>query len=444
MTNDLLVVGSNDQFPRAPSDWKATLRAGHFVVFGLLGGFTLWASTARLDGAAVAAGVVEVESNRKTVQHLEGGIVKELLVRNGDYVAQNQLLVRLDPLRSEAQNDLYKNQLAIVLAQEARLVTEYEMSADLVMPKVVMERATEPSVAPVVADQDRLFQSRRNELLRKLDVAQSEIAQAEQDIQQNKVDLGTAVATLENIRRELDSLIPLYQQKLVAMTRITTLEREILRLQGAVDGARIQAVKLAERLGELRLKKKQVEQDYEKEASTALIDVRKTLSDVRQQIVLADDSQNRTQIRAPIEGTVQQLKIFTIGGVIRPGDPILELVPLKDELVVRAQIQPDDADRVSPNMHAELKFPAFNYWGEKAIRGTVQSISRDRIVENEGKNLYFAAEIIVDRSTLPPYINSRLLAGMTANVIISTGKRTVADYLIRPLVDRFEKSMRER
>jgi HlyD family type I secretion membrane fusion protein len=313
-----------------------------------------------------------------------------------------------------------------------------------VMPQEVIARSTEPSVAPVVLDQSRLFQSRRDELLRNLDVAKSEIAQAQQDIHQNKVDLVTAVATFDNLKRELDSLMPLYRQQLVAMTRITTLEREQLRLQGMIDGAKIQAVKLAEKLAELNLKKTQVQQDYQKDASTALIDVRKTLSDVRQQIVMADDSQKRTEIRAPIAGTVQQLKFFTIGGVVRPGDPILDLVPMNDELVVRAQIQPDDVDRVSPDMIAELKFPAFNYWGDKAIRGTVRSISRDRIVENDGKTVYFAAEIVVDRSTLPAYINSKLLAGMSSNVIVSTGPRTVANYLIRPLAERFDKSMRER
>jgi HlyD family type I secretion membrane fusion protein len=444
MTHDLPSIRPDDLTPQASSDWHAMIRSGHLTVFVLLGGFLLWTVTARLDGAAVAAGVVQAESNRRTVQHLEGGIVKELLVRNGDYVTENQILIRLDPIRFEAQNDLYKNQLAILLAQEARLAAEYEMRPELVMPKEVIERAAQPSVSPVVADQNRMFQSRRDELLRNLAVAQSEIEQARQDIDQTKVDLATAVATLANIAQELESLMPFYERQLVATTRIKPLEREKLRPQGVIDGAKIQAIKIAERLSELELKKKQVQQDYQKDASTALIDVRKALSDVRQRIVLADDSQQRTEVRAPIAGSVQQMKIFTIGGVVRPGDPILELVPMKDELVVQAQIQPDDVDRVSPGMIAELKFPAFNYWGEKAILGKIRSISRDRIVENDGKNVYFATEIVVDKSTLPPNISSRLLAGMTSNVIISTGQRTVADYLVRPLVERFEKSMRER
>jgi HlyD family type I secretion membrane fusion protein len=420
------------------------LRTGHIAVGVLLGGFLIWALTARLDGAAVAAGVVEAESSRKTIQHLEGGIVKELLVRNGDKVVENQLLMRLDPVRFEAQNDLYRNQLAILLAQEARLMAEYEMRPVLILPTDVTDRAQQPSVAPVVADQARAFQTRREEMLRNVLLAQSDIDQARRDLEQSAVDTRTATGTLDSITRELESLLPLYEKQLVTTTRINPLEREKLRLQGLIDGAKVQQSKLAERIEGLELKKKQAQEDYRKEASTGLIDVRKMISDARQQVILADDSQKRTEIRAPISGTVQQMKFFTIGGVVRPGDPIMDVIPSKDELVIQAQIKPDDADRVSTGMSAEIKFPAFNYWGAQVIRGNVRSVSRDRIVESEGKNIYFASEIVVDRSTVPPSIEGRLLAGMSASVIISTGRRTVAEYLVKPVTERFEKSMRER
>lgn len=442
--NDALGLGALDQAPAPKANWQATLRAGHFVVFAMLGGFGFWAATARLDGAAVAGGVIEAESNRKTVQHFEGGIVKELLTRNGDSVAQDQVLVRLDPVRFAAQGDLYRNQLAMLLAQEARLAAEYEMRPTLVMPPEVTERMTNPSVAPVIADQTRLFQTRRDEFQRNVQVAQSGIDQAGKDIEQNGIDAATAIATLASVAKELESVWPLYQRQLIATTRVTPLEREKLRLQGIIDGAKVQSVKLRERQTELELRKQQAQQDYQKDASTALVDVRRMISDARQQIVLAEDSQKRAEIRAPIAGVVQQMKIFTIGGVIRPGEPILDIAPANDELVVRAQIQPDDVDRVAAGMEAELKFPAFNYWGAKAIRGKLRSISRDRIVENEGKNVYFAGEIVVDRTTLPPNISARLVAGMTANVIILTGQRTVANYLLRPLIERFDRSMRER
>ncbi|MBN9062940.1 MAG: HlyD family type I secretion periplasmic adaptor subunit [Rhizobiales bacterium] len=439
-----LGVAAPDQAPSPPSDWKATLRAGHLIIFGLLGGFSLWAATARLDSAAVAAGVIEAESNRKTVQHLEGGIVKEILTRNGALVSQNQILVRLDPVRFEAQSDLYRNQLAILMAQEARLGAEYQLKSDLAMPRDVLDRVDNPSVAPVIADQNRLFRTRREELDRNIQVAQSGIEQAQKDLEQNTVDAATAAATLASVTQELQSILPLYQRQLIATSRITPLEREKLRLQGLIDGARIQSVKLNERVTELELRKKQFQQDYQKEASTALIDIRRMISDARQQMVMAEDAQARSEIRAPIAGVVQQMKVFTVGGVIRPGEAVLDIAPVNDELVVRAQILPDDVDRVAAGMEAELRFPAFNYWGAKKISGHVRSVSRDRIVENEGRNIYFAAEIVVDRATLPPDIATRLVAGMTANAIILTGRRTVADYLLKPIVERFDRSLRER
>jgi HlyD family type I secretion membrane fusion protein len=281
-------------------------------------------------------------------------------------------------------------------------------------------------------------------MVRNVALAQSDIDQAKRDLEQSAVDARTATGTLESIAKELDSLLPLYEMQLVTTSRINPLEREKLRLQGIIEGARVQQNKLNERIEGLELKKKQAQEDYRKEASTGLIDVRKMISDARQQVILADDSQKRAEIRAPIAGTVQQMKFFTVGGVVRPGDPIMDISPSKDELVIQAQIKPDDADRVSTGMSAEIRFPAFNYWGSQVIRGNVHSVSRDRIVENEGKNIYFAAEVVVDRSTLPSSIDGRLLAGMSASVIISTGKRTVAEYLIKPIAERFDKSMRER
>jgi HlyD family type I secretion membrane fusion protein len=444
MTTAIAPSAKSFPAPRASQDWRAALWQGHAIVLVMLGGLAVWAVTARIDGAAIAPGVVAVESNRKTIQHLEGGIVKAILVRSGDRVEAGQELVRLDPTRIDAQTVLYQNQLAILLAQEARLNAESEMKRVLAMPAEVTVRSAEPSVAPVIADQDRLFRNHLDELDRNLALGDAQIAQAQKEIEQNSVDLATAKATLGNIVSELSALMPLYERQLVATSRITPLQREQLRLQGVIEGAELQATKLDDRLREIKLKKTEAEQDYRKDAATALIDIRRQVSDVRQNLVLTDDSVKRGVIRAPIAGTVQEMKVFTIGGVIRPGEPILDIVPSNDELVVQAKIAPDDADRVVEGMQAELKFPAFSYWGSHEIAGTLRSLSRDRIVENEGKDVYFAAEILVDKATLPPSIEKKLTAGMTANVLIKTEARTAADYLLRPLIERFEESMRER
>lgn len=443
MSNET-IAAANKFAPTPPTDWRVPIRRGYFVIFGGLGLFVLWASFTRLDGAAIAPGVISSESSRKTVQHLEGGIVQELLVRDGDHVARNQLLVKLDPTRLDTQGDLYNNQHVILLAQEARLLSEFEGKAELEFPAVVLERQNDQAVAPVVSDQRRLFASRKDTLIRNMGVADSQIEQTRKEIQQARADIETSKATLDQVSAEYESLLPLFKRQLVPMTRMAPLERERLRLLGVVKNSEIQIAKLEERLSEVSLRRQQVVQDYRQEASTQLLDVRKQLNDVKQQIILTTDLQKRAEIRAPIAGVVQQLKIFTVGGVIRPGDPILDIAPDNDELVIRSKVEPNDADRVSNGMSAEIRFPAFSYWGTKVIRGTVRSISRDRIVDPNGRDIYFAAEVLVDKATMPDEIATRLSAGMSADVVIVTGERTVAGYLLKPFFDRYFHSLRER
>ncbi|AMJ61168.1 HlyD family type I secretion periplasmic adaptor subunit [Bosea sp. PAMC 26642] len=430
--------------PPASAEWQRSLRAGYFVIFGGLGLFVVWAMATRLDGGALASGVVGSETNRKTIQHLEGGIVQDVLVRDGQQVTSGQLLIRLDPTRLDALGDLYENQLAIIMAQEARLIAEFENRDMVVFPELVLKRANDPAVIPVISDQKRLFESRRNAVQRNTMIAESQMAQARQEIAQAAIDIDTSAATLTQIVDELESLRPLFKKQLIPLTRIATLEREKLRLTGAVNNGKALTLKLKERLAEVELKRQQVQQDYKQEASTLLIDVRRQLSDVRQQILLTSDGKRRAEIRAPNDGTVQQMKVFTVGGVVKPGDALMEIAPANDDLVIRAKVNPNDADRVTIGLNAEIRFPGFHYWGSRAIRGAVRSVSRDRILDENGRDFYFAAEVLVDKKTIPLEVVSKLSAGMTSDVIIVTGERTVASYLVQPLMDRFARSLRER
>jgi HlyD family type I secretion membrane fusion protein len=430
--------------PPPSANWRQAVWVGYAVTvlgFGLL---AIWALLARLDGAALASGVIAVESNRRTLQHLEGGIVRDILVRDGDQVQEGQVLIRLDQTRTDAQGDLYRNQMTMFLAQEARLMAESENRSTLAFPPEVMARASEPAIKPAIVDQVRQFENRRATLMRNQELAEAQVAQVRKEIEQNAVDLETWRSTLKNIDRELQPLRGLLQRGLVSLARVTTLEREQLRVAGLIGSGELQTTKLREKLNEAELRQKQVRQDYFSEASTQLLEVRRQLNEARQQIIVAADQQRRADVRAPIAGTVQQLRVFTIGGVVRPGDPILDLVPLSDTLVIRAKVSPLDVDRVSPGMRAELRFPAFRYFGSEVIRGEVKSISRDRLLENEGRDAFFAAEVAVDKNSIPAEIAGRLSAGMPADVIIPTGARTVMSYLLAPILERINTSMRER
>lgn len=431
--------------PLPSADWRSTARVGRAIVLVGFGAFVGWASLARLDGAAVSSGVVAVESNRKTVQHLEGGIVREILVRDGDIVAQGQVLLRLDPTRVDAQSETYRSQVAALQAQETRLLVERDVGSVLSFPPEVVRRSADGAVAAVIADQKQVFEVRRAALQSNLSVADAQIEQIRKESEQNTSDLATARATYDNVVGELVPLRGLLQQKLVAVSRVMPLEREKLRLEGVIASGELQAKKLHERLVEAELKRKQVLSDYRQESSTQLLDVRRQLSDARQQLVVAEDAQRRYELKAPIAGTVQQMRIFTVGGVLRPGDPVLDIVPITDMLVIQAKISPLDVDRVTQGMHAEIRFPSFRYFGADIITGSLRSVSRDRLIEdNASREPYFAAEVTVDRSSIPAVFANRLTAGIPADVVIPTEPRSVMSYLLTPIYERFDKSMRER
>ena len=430
--------------PVPSSDWKPTVRLGYAVIAIALGTFVAWSLIARLDGAALAAGVVSVESNRKTIQHLEGGIIREILVRDADLVEQGQVLIRLDRTRADSMDDLYRNQLAIQLAQEARLIAERDGAAAITFSADVTGLSSDPQVARAINDQRKQFEGRRDTLVRTIDVANAQIAQAMKESEQNEIDNKTARETLLNINRELDILRELFEKNLVSMTRVTALERERLRLEGIIASTEVGSAKLKDKVQELTLRKDQATQDYHQEAATRLADLQKSIAELRQQVIIASDTRQRIDVRAPITGIVQQLRVFTIGGVVRPGDPLLDLVPVSDSLMIKARVSPLDADRVAADMAAEIRFPSFRHVGSQIVHGKVRSISRDRLLDEATRDPYFDAQISVERTSLPAGIVDKLTAGMPADVIIPTGERTVFDYLVAPLIERFQTSMRER
>jgi HlyD family type I secretion membrane fusion protein len=430
--------------PIPPADWLRTMRIGHMIVVLGFGLFIIWATTTRLDGAAVASGVVAVESSRKTIQHLEGGIVREILVRDGDVVTEGQVLLRLDPTRVDAQGETYRNQLAAFLAQETRLLAERDGTSALLFPPEVIRRSADPAVAAVITDQRRAFETRRDSLQRNLSVADAQIEQIRKEAEQNASDLATARSTRQNVIGELLPLRDLMRRQLVSVSRVMPLEREKIRLEGVIASAELQDQKLKDRLAEAELKRRQILADFRQDASTQLLDIRRQLNDVRQQLVVAEDAQRRFELKAPIAGTVQQMRIFTEGGVIRPGDPVLDIVPATDVLVIQARISPLDVDRVVQGMGAEIRFPSFRYFGAHIIRGSLRSVSRDRLLDESTHDPYFAAEVTVDRASIPREFADRLTAGIPADVVIPTEARTVMDYLLYPIFERFYKSMRER
>jgi HlyD family type I secretion membrane fusion protein len=435
------------EISRAPvpsSDWKSAIRAGYvlvFCTFVILGG---WSSIARLDAAVVAPGSIAPESNRKTVQHLEGGIVSEISVRDGDAVKEGQLLMRLDRTQSAATNLNLSNQIATAKCLETRLLAQRDKRTTLQFPSEVAALSGDSVVAAAMTDNQNQFESRRKSFENGAEVLDKQLSQATKDVDQAKSDSETATHQLASIEQELAPLESLRDRGLVPVTRVTALQRQQQAMQGAVAKASIDLLRAKDKISELGARRKQWDQDYIQEASNSLLEVRKVLNDISQKMVISGDALKRVDILAPVSGTVQQLRIFTVGGVVRPGDPIMDIVPLSDTLVVRSQVQPIDIDRIHSKMPAEIRFPQFSTSRNLNIRGMVKSVSQDSIQDPATRQSYFAVEVSVDRSTIPKDINEKLISGMITTVVLPTGQRTVLEYLVGPLMSRLSGSMRER
>ena len=438
--DDILIASA----PQPSADYRSTLLRGYGVVLGSMLALVGWSALARIDSAVVASGVISIESNRKTVQHLEGGIVSEILVRDGDVVKQGDVILRLDQTRSAASEELYRKQQAIALALETRLMAQVNQLESLVFPPQVNALASDPTVQAAQVDNQRQFEGRRRTFLSAFSVLESQISQAQKDINQARSDKQTAEQQLGSVVQELRPLEKLLQQGLVPLPRVTGLQRQEQQLRGASAKADIDLARATERTVEIESKQRQLRQEYSQEAATAIPDVRKTLSDLEQQLVLARDTLKRVDILAPVGGTIQQLRIFTIGGVIKPGDAVVDIVPVSAKLVAKARVMPVDIDRVYQGQPVEIRLPQFQRYQSEVMRGTVRTVSRDTVPDETNKQSYYAMEIEVDRTSIPPEIDSKLVAGMTTEVIVPTGERTVLQYFVSPLMNRLAISLRER
>jgi HlyD family type I secretion membrane fusion protein len=432
---------SNSDASNIP-DWKRPAILGYLIVtvtFFVLGA---WSAIAKLDSAVVASGVVAVESNRKTVQHLEGGIINEILVREGQRAKQGDILFRIDPTHAQANFDLQQNQLYAALAQEARLVAEREGATEVTSPEELQEVRVHPTVARALADQIKEFHERRASLSGQMDLLEAKIGQYKIEIEGLIVQQKATETQLRWIVEELADLRSLLDRNLVQKSRVLALEREKSRLEGVIGRSTADQAKAQNGIGEAELQIRQLRQKFLEEVSGQILEARQKIADLREKVRVAKDVFRRLVIAAPVSGTVQNLKFFTVGGVIKAGEPLLEIVPERDRFIVQAHVSPHDTESLIPGMRAEIRFTAFRTNVLPLIMGHVESVSRDRLIDETTRQPYFLTQIIVE--DVPREVRERLVAGMPADVLLPTGERTVLDYLVRPLKDRINSALREK
>jgi HlyD family type I secretion membrane fusion protein len=425
-------------------DWRRPAKLGYIIIFFtfvVLGG---WSAYAPLDSAVVAPGIVTLESSRKIIQHFEGGIVRKILVHEGQHVEQGDVLILLDNTQPQASADMAYNQYYALLAQEARLLAERDRAETINFPSELSNKIDDPVIAQAVSDQRKQFVEHRASLAGQVSILESRVQQYGTEIEGITVEKTSTESQLGFINSELTDLRGLLEKNLVQKTRVLAMEREKSRLEGVIGRATADIAKAQNGIGETQLNIEQLHKKDSEDVNTQILDTRVKLGDLREKVMVSQDILRRIEIRAPRSGTVQNVHVATIGGVIRAGEPLLELIPDDEGLVVDAQVSPTDIDAIQAGMRAEIRFSAFHGQILPLIMGKVESVSRDRINDEQKKSSYFLARVTVDKNEVPAMVKGRITAGMAAEVIVPTGERTVLSYLVRPLRNRVSTTFREK
>ncbi|MCA1404167.1 HlyD family type I secretion periplasmic adaptor subunit [Ensifer sp. IC3342] len=413
------------------------------LAIALVVGVGGWAATTELSSAIVAGGVVVVDDNVKKVQHLTGGIVGELLVREGDRVNAGQVLIRLDGTTVRANLAIVESTLAQLYARRARLQAERIGADSFEVDKDLDTFISSAAATKLVDGEQRLFASRRSALIGMKDQLASRKAQLADEIEGLTVQLKAIEDALKLIAEELTGVDSLYGQGLVPMQRVTTLKRQRAELEGD-RGQRIAARAQARgKSSEIDLQILQLDEDRRTEISKDLTDVEAKVAEYEERRTAASDQLRRLDITAPLSGRVYQLAIHTVNGVVNPGETLMLVVPEADDLTVEARVATHDIDQIHVGQPVEIRFSAFNQRTTPEVEAEVATIAPDLVTDERTGASYYPLRIRPKQESLAKLKGLSLYPGMPAEVFIKIADRTVISYLTKPLTDQMRHAFRE-
>ncbi len=400
--------------------------------------FLAWASWATLDIVTRGNGKVIPSRQVQVVQHLEGGIVSEILTAEGDTVEKGQVLMRIDNVRAASDYREKKSRYLAVLAAIARLEAEIRETA-IQFPEEVLREARD------IAESERaLFRSRQEKLDSQLSILRQQVQQREQELKELKSRLSQVRESYRLAKEELDFTAPLAKQRLVSKTELLRLKRQVNDLKGELEQTRLSIERAESAVREARQRIAEAVSQFRSDALRELSNLKSELAGLREVVEAGADRVRRTEVRSPVKGIVKKLHVNTIGGVVAPGQDLVEIVPLEDTLLVEAHIRPSDIAFLHPGQKAKVKITAYDYSIYGGLEGEVEHISADTITDERG-NSYFLIRVRTDRNHLGSDDKPLpIIPGMTAEVDILTGHKTVLEYLLKPLIKARERALTER
>jgi HlyD family secretion protein len=425
-------------------DIRRYLVAGVAIMVLVIGGVGGWAASTELSGAIIAQGRLVVETNVKKVQHPTGGVIGELDVREGDHVRAGDVLIRLDDTVARTNYTVISKALDEFAVRKAREEAERDGAESVIFPPDLLARQNEPELGRIMSGEEKLFETRRKGREGQKSQLMERVEQHNEEISGLQAQLAAKITEINWIQKELEGVHGLWNQKLVPFTRVTSLERDAARVEGE-RGTLVASIAQAKgKIAEVQLQILQIDRDMHTEVGKDLADMRSKTSELVEKLVAAQDQLKRIDIRAPQDGTVQQLDVHTVGGVISPGQPIMLIVPDADVLTVEAKIQPQDVDQLHVGQTANLRFSAFNQRTTPEINGEVQLISPDVTQDQKSGAYYYTVRIGVPETEIARLKTMKLVPGMPVEAFLQANSRSVMSYLARPLYDQAARTFREK
>ena len=423
--------------------WRPAI-IGWAIIAVFFGGFGVWAAVAPLNGAVVANGVVKVDGNRKSVQHLDGGIVKQLKVKEGDHVNAGDTVVVLDETQARAEYEVLREQYIVLRATEARLLTELADGDELVMPAELNDPRQESYAVSVWSGQVKQFETRRATLEGQKKVIGEKIRQLQSQIEGAEAQAKAFTAQVESVKSEADSVAPLVDKMLLPRPRLLQLQRTAFGLEGQIADAQANIGKFRQAIAEQELQIAQLHHDRMAEVTKDLREVQARLLEVIPKRTGAEAVLSRMEIRSPYAGKVVALSVFSVGGVIQRGEKIMDIVPDDDGLTIEAQVAVDEISDVRPGMAAEVHLTAYKQRLVPTLHGTVVQVSADRLADPKTGAPYYLATVRPDMGELARLDGVHLYPGMPATVMLPTESRTALQYIVGPLVESFGHAFKQK
>jgi protease secretion system membrane fusion protein len=443
-STDVTEVITHDVSPLlVNTDAGAYSKLGWIIVIAGVCGFLLWAILAPLDKGVPMSGTVAKESSRKAIQHPTGGTIAEILVKDGDIVKAGQVLVRMNSVMVDAQVDASLSQYYTARAAEARLLAERDGKSTISFPPALMSAKKDPRVAEVIALQSQLFSSRKLALQNELAAVSENIAGLK--LQQHGLEESrdSKKEQLAFIKTQLDGMRDLAKDGYIARNRLLDMERNYAQMSGAISEDIGNIGRAQRQVMELTLRRIQRTEEFQKEVRTQLVDTQRDAEAGENRVKVQEFDVRNADVKAPVDGTVVGLQVFTRGGVVGPGFKLMDIVPADDPLVAEGQLAVNLIDKVHTGLPVELIFSAFNSNKTPHIPGVITAVSADRLVDEHSGQPYYRVRAKVTPEGAKMAAKLDIRPGMPVELFVKTGERTMMSYLLKPLFDRAKTSMTE-